>query len=107
MMAMERLKDLEETLEVAKKVLAEYEGGPSKRKGVDKGTSHYNMCRSGIHIMILDMPGVAKTMETTASMSGMNMDVDIIMDMAVSMNLNESSITIEDVLKELPFNCNL
>ena len=60
----------------------------------------------GYIFMILDTPGVAKTVETMASMSRMNMDVDIIMDMAVSMNLNEAGITTEDVLKELPFMSN-
>ena len=57
-------------------------------------------------LMILDTPAVAKTGENMAGMSRMNTDVNVIMDMVVSMNLNEVGITVEDVLKELPFTSN-
>ena len=51
MTVIDRLKDLAvEELEVAKKVIAKYGSGPSKEKGVNKGTIHYDMHKSGIHI---------------------------------------------------------
>ena len=88
MMVVQRLKDLKETLEAAKKALAEYENTPSKRKGVNKDTFHCKLCRLGCILMILDMPAVMKTGKTMVGTSRMNMDVDVIMDTAVSMNLN-------------------
>ena len=49
MMVMNRLKDLEETLEVAEKVIAKYRSSPFKKKAVNKGTIHCNMHKYGIH----------------------------------------------------------
>ena len=74
-----------------------------KGRVLTKAPFTVNCADLGCILMILDTPAVAKTGETMAGTSGTNTDVDVIMDTAVSMDLNGAGITMEDVLKELPF----